>query len=67
MASKKSSLGSSRMPSKSWVGMSKTDQLRADEESKSLLVVLEGPGKHHSIGEGSGVGDPRFTSGLPEI
>jgi len=49
--------------------MSKTDQLRADEELKSSLVVmLEGPGeKHHPIGEGSAVGDPRFTSGLPEI
>ncbi len=49
--------------------MSKTDQLRVDEVLKSLLVVvLEGPGgKHHPIGEGSGVGDPRFTSGLPEI
>jgi hypothetical protein len=55
---------------KSRVGMSKTDQLRADEGLKSslMVVVLEGPdGKHHPIGEESGVGDPRFTSGSPEI
>lgn len=56
------------MPSKSRVGMSKTDQLRVVEELRSLLVVvLEGPGKHHPLAEGFGIGDPRFTSGLPEI
>lgn len=58
------------MPPKSRVDMSKADQLRADEGLKSSLmaVALEGPGgKHHSVGEESGVGDPRFTSGLPEI
>ena len=57
------------MPLKSTVGMSRTDQSRADEGLKSsLMLVLEGPGgKDHSIGEGSGVGDPRFTSGSPEI
>jgi hypothetical protein len=61
-------LRSSPMPSKSRVDMLKADQLRVVQElSSSLVIVLEGPGKHHPLGEGFRIGDPRFTSGSPEI
>lgn len=73
MESKKSAsfgsymLGSSTMRSKSRVGISKIDQLRVDAievlKSSSMAVVVEGPGEK----QWSGIGDPSFTSGLPEM
>lgn len=64
--------GSSTLQSKSRVGISKTDQLRVDEgeelTSSSMMVVIEGPGeKHPPMEEWTGIGDPSFTSGLPEM
>ncbi len=57
------------MRPKSRVGISKADQLRSDEELKSSLmkVDVEAPGEKLPMRVFSGVGYPRFTSGLPEI
>lgn len=52
--------------------ISKTDQSKPveSEELKSslMVVVVEGPGeKDPPMEEWSGIGDPSFTSGLPEM
>lgn len=66
-------LGSSTIQSKSRVGISKTVQLVLDDseelKSSSMMVVVEGPGEKHPspTEEWTGIGDPSFASGLPEM